>query len=91
MPVQVSKTKSGKYRVSTPGGIKAKGTTKEKAKAQTRLLNAVEHGWKPTGKPIAKRFKKNKHTNEYMHSDMTTGKNTVSDEWKDYFIRGGND
>jgi hypothetical protein len=22
----------------------------EKAKAQERLLNAVEHGWKPTGK-----------------------------------------
>jgi hypothetical protein len=49
MPVKIKKTGS-KYRVSTPSGVKAKGTTKAKAKAQKRLLNAVEHGWKPTGK-----------------------------------------
>ena len=53
MPVKVRK-KKGKYRVSTPGGVKAKGTTKAKAKAQERLLNAVEHGWKPTGKKAKK-------------------------------------
>lgn len=47
MPVKVRKTKKGKYRVSTPHGVKAKGTTKKKAEAQKRLLNAVEHGWKP--------------------------------------------
>ena len=52
MPTKVTKTESGKYRVSTPaGGIKAKGTTKAKAEAQERLLNAVEHGFKPTGRP----------------------------------------
>ncbi len=50
MPVKISKTKKG-YSVSTPGGVKAKGTTKIKAEAQKRLLNAVEHGWKPTGAP----------------------------------------
>jgi len=50
MPVKVSKLPSGKYKVSTPGGTKAKGTTKEKAEAQKRLLNATEHSWKPTGK-----------------------------------------
>lgn len=49
MPVTIKKT-DGKYRVSTPHGVKAKGTTKAKAEAQERLLNAVEHGWKPTGK-----------------------------------------
>ena len=49
MPVKITKTKSGE-RVSTPGGVKAKNTTMGKAKAQERLLNAVEHGWKPTGK-----------------------------------------
>ena len=49
MPVRVAKT-NGKYRVSTPSGTKAKGTTKEKAVSQARLLRAVEHGWKPTGK-----------------------------------------
>jgi len=48
MPVSVSKTNG--YRVSTPGGTKAKSTTKKKAASQARLLRAVEHGWKPTGK-----------------------------------------
>lgn len=43
-------TKVDGYRVSTPGGVKAKNTTKAKAKAQARLLRGVDHGWKPTGK-----------------------------------------
>ena len=46
MPVTIKKVDG--YRVSTPGGVKAKSTTKKKAKSQERLLNAVEHGWKPT-------------------------------------------
>ena len=50
MPVKVTKTKAGKFRVSTPGGTKAKGTTKAKAEAQRRLLEGVEHGWKPIGR-----------------------------------------
>ena len=50
MPVRMRKKKSGGYSVSTPGGVKAKDTTKAKAMAQKRLLNAVEHGWTPTGK-----------------------------------------
>jgi hypothetical protein len=49
MPVKVSKANGG-YTVRTPGGVKAKKTTKKKAMAQKRLLNAVEHGWKPTGR-----------------------------------------
>ena len=49
MPVKVRKTNGG-YTVRTPGGVKAKKTTKKKAMAQKRLLNAVEHGWKPTGR-----------------------------------------
>lgn len=49
MPVRIKKT-DHKYRVSTPGGTKAKGTTKTKARRQGNLLRAVEHGWKPTGK-----------------------------------------
>lgn len=39
-----------RYRVSTPGGVKAKATSLKKALAQRRLLNAVDHGWRPTGK-----------------------------------------
>ena len=47
MPVTIKKQKGG-YQVSTPHGIKAKHTTKEKAEKQERLINAVEHGFKPT-------------------------------------------
>lgn len=54
MPAKVKKItagkKKGKYKVETPGGVKAKSTTKEKAEAQRRLLEGVERGWKPTGK-----------------------------------------
>lgn len=42
MPVRISKSNGG-YRVSTPHGTKAKHTTYAKAKAQERLLNAIEH------------------------------------------------
>lgn len=48
MPVKTKKLPNGKVRVSTPNGVKAKATTPEKAAAQKRLLNAVDHGWTPT-------------------------------------------
>jgi len=50
MPYKIGKVKGDGYRVTSPHGTKSKGTTKEKAKAQVRLLQAKEHGWKPTGK-----------------------------------------
>jgi hypothetical protein len=59
MPITIRKAnKSGsRVTVSTPGGVKAKSTTPEKAAAQKRLLNAVEHSdWRPTGDK-AKRYK----------------------------------
>ena len=46
MPAKVRKVKGG-YSVRTPHGVHAKKTTKAKAKAQQRLLNAIDHGWKP--------------------------------------------
>lgn len=46
MPVKIAKVTSG-YRVSTPSGVKSKRTTWKKAKSQQRLLNALEHGYKP--------------------------------------------
>ena len=49
MPVKIAKT-NHKYRVSTPGGTKAKGTTKAKAQAQRRLLQGIEHGMVPRSK-----------------------------------------
>lgn len=51
MPVKLKSVGKGKVQVRTPGGVKAKATTPAKAERQKRLLNAVEHGWKPTGKP----------------------------------------
>ena len=48
MPVSIRK-KKGRYEVSTPGGIKSKRTSLKRAKAQERLLNAIEHSdWRPT-------------------------------------------
>lgn len=51
MPEKITKVKGG-YRVSTPGGVKAKNTTKPKAEAQARLLRAIEHnpGFVPRNK-----------------------------------------
>lgn len=49
MPASVQKV-NGKYRVSTPNRTHAFGTSKAKAERQARLLRAIDHGWKPTGK-----------------------------------------
>lgn len=49
MPVKIEK-KDGEYEVSTPHGVKSKGTSKKKAEAQKRLLDAIEHGWRPDRK-----------------------------------------
>lgn len=49
MPVKISKVKGG-YSVKTPGGTKAKRTTKAKAEAQARLLRGIEHGMVPRSK-----------------------------------------
>lgn len=48
MPYTIKKTDG--YRVSSPHRVHAKGTTKKKAEAQVRLMQGIEHGWKPTGK-----------------------------------------
>ncbi len=48
MPVRVKSIGRGNYRVSTPKGVKAHSTSKEKAMHLKRLLNAVEHSnWRP--------------------------------------------
>ena len=48
MPVKTTRLRNGKTRVSTPNGVRSKGTTKAKAEAQARLLRGIEHGWKPS-------------------------------------------
>ncbi|MHA2010695.1 MAG: hypothetical protein ACW980_25585 [Promethearchaeota archaeon] len=50
MPVKITKTKGGKVKVTTPNGVKSKATTPEKAKKQKRLLDAIDHGFKPKKK-----------------------------------------
>jgi hypothetical protein len=47
VPVTIRK-RGNAFQVATPSGVKAKGTTKPKALAQERLLNAVDQGWQPT-------------------------------------------
>ncbi|KKM01361.1 hypothetical protein LCGC14_1795180 [marine sediment metagenome] len=72
MPVRLEKT-DGKVRVSTPGGVKAKGTTRAKAEAQRRLLQGVEHGFKPTGKRRHNPGHKPGHTPYGSLSDLRQG------------------
>ena len=55
MPAKIAKNTKGGYTVKTPNGTHAKNTTKKKAEAQQRLLNAVDHGWHPTGALAASR------------------------------------
>ena len=51
MPYEIVQKGTGVVvRNKLTGKIHAKGTTKRKAEAQLRLLNAVDHGWHPTGK-----------------------------------------
>jgi hypothetical protein len=58
MPVKLQKLKGGKVRVSTPNGVKSKGSTPANAERQKHLLNAVEHSdWRPTGKPARDKLK----------------------------------
>ncbi len=55
MPVKISKLANNRYRVKTPNMTHAKSTTKEKAEAQARLLNAIDHGFVPDRKKRKKR------------------------------------
>lgn len=54
MPVTTKKVNG--FRVSTPGGVKAKSTTKKKAKAQKSLLKAIDHGFKTHNQHLAERM-----------------------------------
>ncbi len=56
MPVSIRR-KGKCYSVRTPHGTKARCTTRRKAKAQERLLNAIEHnpGFRPRGRRSRRR------------------------------------
>ena len=51
MPYAIKKNVDGTYKVISveSGTIHSKHTTKEKALKQVRLLQAIEHGFIPTG------------------------------------------
>lgn len=50
MPYSIRKTGSGYQVVNRETGkVHAKHTSLRKARRQVRLLNAVEHGWRPSG------------------------------------------
>ena len=53
MPVRIRKVNG--FQVKTPGGTKAKHTTKKKAEAQKRLLQGVEHGMVVRGSKAKKK------------------------------------
>jgi len=48
----LKKTYGGRrrYKVSTPGEVKGRKMTLRNAKRQARLLNAIDHGWRPDKK-----------------------------------------
>jgi hypothetical protein len=50
MPTKIIKNKDGSYRVISGGKVVAKKTTKIKAENQKRLLDALEHDFKPKKK-----------------------------------------
>lgn len=60
MPVKLTKLPSGKVRVSTPNGIKAKATTMTNAIKQRAIINAADAGHPFTGKRVHKPHPKHK-------------------------------
>ena len=49
MPYKIIKKSARRYSVINPknGKVHAKNTTLKRAKSQVRLLNAIDHGFKP--------------------------------------------
>lgn len=63
MPEKLTKNPDGTYKVTGPSGVHAKSSTESNAKAQIKLLNAIEHGFKPTSKSADM---KRAHSNKTM-------------------------
>ena len=57
MPYTITKFDDS-YKVTSPNGVRAKKTTKSKAKRQVRLLNAIDHGFDPNANPYRKSNRK---------------------------------
>lgn len=52
MPYRIVPLGNGRYKVvnALTGEVHSKRTTKARAERQVRLMNATEHGWRPTHK-----------------------------------------
>jgi len=52
MPWEMLRIGKNRYKHRNPetGKVYAKSSSKKNVKAQNRLLRAVKHGWRPTGK-----------------------------------------
>jgi hypothetical protein len=66
------------------GKIHAKCATKEKAKKQIRLLNAIEHGWKPSKSP---KKMKNKAKDGYIKTEIPEEWSEIPEEWLYIFTK----
>ena len=73
MPVTI-KSANGKYIVSTPGGVKSKGTSKKSAEAQKRLLLGIEHGWKPGSRQRRATKTPDSLVEDFKYSQLRGGK-----------------
>jgi hypothetical protein len=51
MPYKIERDGNSGWRVvnTETGDVKGSGMTRENAESQLRLLNAIEHGYKPSG------------------------------------------
>jgi hypothetical protein len=52
MPYHIEKNKDGSFRVIGPSGVHSKHTTKAKAEAQIRVMEAATHEKEPKKKRI---------------------------------------
>lgn len=58
MPYTKRTLPTGRVQVSSPSGVKSRGSTPANARRQVNLLRAIDRGWKPTGRnAMAKRMR----------------------------------
>lgn len=56
MPWHKTKLPNGKVRVSSPGGVRSRGTSEANANKQIALLRAIEHGFDPDKEKSIRKF-----------------------------------
>ena len=74
MPGRIVLLTNGKYQVTWDGEITAKGTTEEKAKAQLRLLRAIENKKHPGSAFLSRVKEKRNMARRKKVKDMVPGR-----------------